>query len=107
MTELYVLDGLVEIRDTAVSLGYGGGVSSTQITNDIAAKMGVTVVGADNLKSRTWANGFSFYGAARKALDKVVAGTGLEWSIQNSELQIVNRNGVTKRSGYVLAKIAG
>ena len=107
VTELYVLDGLVEIRDTAVSLGYGGGVSSTQITNDIAAKMGVTVVGADNLKSRTWANGFSFYGAARKALDKVVAVTGLEWSIQNSELQIVNRNGVTKRSGYVLAKDSG
>ena len=48
-----------------------------------------------------------FYGAARKALDKVVAGTGLEWSIQNGELQIVNRNGVTKRSGYVLAKDSG
>lgn len=107
VTELYVLDGLIEIRDTAISVGYQGGVSSTQIVNDIAHKMGVTLVGADSLKSRTWVNGFSFYGAARKALDKVVAGTGLEWSIQNGELQIVNRNGVTKREGYVLAKDSG
>lgn len=107
VTELYVLDGLVEIRDTAVSLGYGKGVKSTQIVNDIASKMGVTLVGADSLKSRSWANGFSFYGAAAKALDKVVAGTGLEWSIQNGELQIVNRHGVTKREGYVLAKDSG
>ncbi|POY46505.1 phage protein [Avibacterium paragallinarum] len=107
VTELYVLDGLIEIRDTAVSLGYQGGVSSTQIVNDIATKMGVPLVGADSLKSRLWANGFSFYGAARTALDKVVAGTGLEWSIQNGELQIVNRKGVTKRTGYVLAKDSG
>ena len=107
VTELYVLDGLIEIRDTAVSLGYQGGVSSTQIVNDIAAKMGVPLVGADSLKSRLWANGFSFYGAARTALNKVVAGTGLEWSIQNGELQIVNRKGVTKRAGYVLAKDSG
>lgn len=107
VTELYVLDGLIEIRDTAISVGYQGGVSSTQIVNDIAHKMGVTLVGADSLKSRLWANGFSFYGAARTALDKVVAGTGLEWSIQNGELQIVNRKGVTKRAGYVLAKDSG
>ncbi|OBW92975.1 phage protein [Gallibacterium salpingitidis] len=107
ITELYVLDGLVEIRDTAVSLGYQSGVTSTQIANDIAAKMGVTLVGADNLRSRRWENGFSFYGAARQALDKIVASTGLEWSIQNGELQIVNRKGVTKRSGYVLAKDSG
>lgn len=107
VTQLFALDGLIEIRDTAVSLGYAGGVSSSQIANDIAAKMGGTLVGADNLKTRQWANGFSFYGAARIALNKITAGTGLEWSIQNGELQIVNKRGVTKREGYVLAKDSG
>ncbi|MGQ0285869.1 phage protein [Pasteurellaceae bacterium 22721_9_1] len=107
VTELFVLDGLIEIRDTAVSLGYSGGVSSQLILNDIAGKMGLKLVAGEELKERKWANGFSFYGAARTALDKIVHGTGLEWSVQNGELQVVNRAKVTRRQGVVLAVDSG
>ncbi|NBI43468.1 hypothetical protein GVX76_08215 [[Haemophilus] felis] len=107
VTELFVLDGLIEIRDTAVSLGYSGGVSSQLILNDIAGKMGLKLIAGEELHERKWANGFSFYGAARTALDKIVAGTGLEWSVQNGELQVVNRNKVTRRQGVVLAVDSG
>lgn len=107
VTEIYFIDGLVEIRDTAVSLGYAANVSSTVIVNDIAAKMGLKLVANNQLNERKWENGFSFYGAARKALDKVVAGTGLEWSVQNGELQIVDKGKPTKRQGVVLAKDSG
>lgn len=107
VTELSVLDGLVEIRDTAVSLGYAGGVNSTQILNAIAGAMGLVLVAPNSLAERKWVNGFSFYGAARTALDKVVAGAGLEWSVQNGELQIVNRANVTKRQAVVLAADSG
>lgn len=107
VTELFVLDGLIEIRDTAVSLGYSGGVSSQLILNDIAGKMGLKLIVGEELKERKWANGFSFYGAARTALNKIVAGTGLEWSIQNGELQVVNRDKVTRRQGVVLATDSG
>lgn len=107
VTELVVLDGLVEIRDSAVSLGYAGGVSSQLILQDIANKMGLKMVAGEALLKRTWANGFSFYGAARSALDKIVAGTGLEWSVQNGELQIVNKAKTTRRQGVVLALDSG
>lgn len=107
VTELFALDGLVEIRDTAVSLGYASGVNSTLILNDIATKMGLKLVASNTLSERKWANGFSFYGAARKALDKIVAGTGLEWSVQNGELQVVNKGKPTKRQGVVLAVDSG
>lgn len=107
ITELAVLDGLIEIRDTAVSLGYAGGVNSTQILNAIAGAMGLILVAPNSLSERKWVNGFSFYGAARTALDKVVSGTGLEWSVQNGELQIVNRANVTKRQAVVLSVESG
>lgn len=85
VTEIYFLDGLIEIRDTVISVGYAAGVSSTLILNDIADKMGLSLVAANSLAERKWANGFSFYGSARTALNKIVAGTGLEWSVQNGE----------------------
>lgn len=107
VTEIYFLDGLIEVRDTAVSLGYAANVSSTVIVNDIASKMGLKLVANNAINERKWENGFSFYGAARKALDKVIAGTGLEWSVQNGELQIVNKGKTTKRQGVVLAKDSG
>lgn len=107
VTEIYFLDGLIEVRDTAVSLGYAANVSSTVIVNDIASKMGLKLVANNAINERKWENGFSFYGAARKALDKVIAGTGLEWSVQNGELQIVNKGKATKRQGVVLAKDSG
>lgn len=107
VTELAVLDGLIEIRDTTISIGYSAGVSSTEILNAIAGKMGVTLVAPNSLNERKWQNGFSFYGAARTALDKVVSGSGLEWSVQNGELQIVNKDNLTKRQGVVLAYDTG
>lgn len=51
--------------------------------------------------------GFSFYGAARTALHKVTQGTGLEWSIQNQQLQVVRRRGTTRRKAVVLAGDTG
>lgn len=107
ITELFVLDGLIEIRDTAVSLGYAGGVSSQLILNDLATQMGLKLVAGEELAERQWSNGFSFYGAARTALNKIVAGTGLEWSVQNGELQVVNRAKTTRRQGVVLAADSG
>lgn len=107
VTELFVLDGLVEIRDTAVSLGYATGVNSKLILNDIAVQMGLKLVAGEELKERQWVHGFSFYGAARTALNKIVAGTGLEWSVQNGELQIVNKAKNTRRQGVVLAADSG
>lgn len=107
VTELFVMDGLIEIRDTAVSLGYSAGVSSQLILNDIAGKMGLKLIAGEELAERKWANGFSFYGAARTALNKIVAGTGLEWSVQNGELQVVNKAKTTRRQGVVLAVDSG
>lgn len=107
VTEIYFLDGLIEIRDTVISVGYAAGVSSTLILNDIAGKMGLSLVAANSLDERKWANGFSFYGSARTALNKIVAGTGLEWSVQNGELQVVNKHKTTKRQSVVIAKDSG
>jgi hypothetical protein len=107
VTELEVRDGYVEARDTVVSLGYGSGVKAHDIIREIARQMGLPLVMEDSVLNRQWVNGFSFYGAARTALHKVVQGTGLEWSVQNQQLQIVDKLGTTKRQAIVLASDSG
>jgi hypothetical protein len=107
VTELEVHDGYVEIRDTAVTLGYGPGVAATAIVRELARQMGLPLMMAQDVPDRTWQNGFSFYGPARQALHKVVQGTGLEWSIQNQTLQVVAKRGTTRRQAVVLAADSG
>lgn len=107
VTELIVKDGFIEIRDTAVSIGLGPGAQASSIIRDIARQMGLPLVMADELPDRRWQQGFSFYGAARTALHKVAQGAGLEWSIQNQQLQVVRRRGTTRRQAVVLAADTG
>lgn len=107
VTELHVRDGYAEIRDTAVSLSYNAGAVSSAILKDISGQMGLPLLLGEDVPERSWANGFSFYGPARSALHKVTAGAGAEWSIQNQELQIVAKKGVTRRQAFVLAADSG
>ncbi|MFY0477094.1 phage protein [Achromobacter marplatensis] len=107
VTELTVKDGYTEVRDTAVSIGLGAGARASVIIRDIARQMGLPLVMADDVPDRRWEQGFSFYGAARTALHKVTQGTGLEWSIQNQQLQVVQRLGTTRRQAVVLAVDTG
>ena len=106
-TVLSVADGWVNVRDTAVSLGYGQGIDAHSIIKDIAKQMKLHLVMDAALPNRTWANGFSFYGAAKTALHKVVQGSGLEWSIQNNTLQIIEKGKTTKRTAVVLSSSTG
>ncbi|MFY1915884.1 phage protein [Achromobacter xylosoxidans] len=107
VTELVVKDGYTEVRDTAISIGLGPGAQASAIIRDIARQMGLPLVMADDVPDRRWQQGFSFYGAARTALHKVTQGTGLEWSIQNQQLQVVQRRGTTRRQAVVLAADTG
>ena len=106
-TELEVRDGYIEIRDTAVSLGYGPGARASAIIRDVASQMGLSLIMEDDAPDRTWTHGFSFYGPARQALHKAVAGAGLEWSIQNQQLQVIAKGGTTRRQAVVLAADTG
>lgn len=107
VTELAVVDGYGELRDTAVSLSFGAGANSSTIVAAVASQMGLVLNMPRSLPPRTWEHGFSFYGPARQALHKLCRGAGQEWSIQNQTLQVVATKGVTERSIVVLNAASG
>jgi len=107
VTELELGDGVQEIRDTTISVGYGKNVKSKQILSDVAKKMGTPLTMPDNAPDREWKNGISYYGSARTLLDKTVSGSGLEWSIQNGNLQVIEKGMTTTRQGIEISQNSG
>ena len=107
ITELDLGDGTQELRDTTISVGYGKNVKSKQVLGDVAKKMGLPLTLAGNAPERTWKNGLSYYGSARTLLDKACVGTGLEWSVQNGNLQVLEKGMVTTRQGIEISSSSG
>jgi hypothetical protein len=107
MTEIEAVDGRIELRDTYVSLSYKGKINTKKIAQDIAAQMGVTVTFSYNATYADLPNGFAFVGAAKNALDKLCAPTGLAWEIQNGILQVKRKGDVMSRQAFVLSPDSG
>lgn len=107
ITEFELGDGEAEYRNSTVSLGYAAGASSKRIMGDIAAQMGLSLYVASDVQDFTYPQGFSYYGAARNALTRVTRAAGLQWSIQNGLVQVVQSGGGTSRRAIVLAADSG
>jgi len=107
VTEFELGDGQKEIRDTTVSVGYKKGVKSGQVLKDVAKQMGMPLTLPSNAPERLWNNGLSYYGPAHTLVDKVTKATGLEWSMQNGTLQVVESGMVTTRAGILISMDSG
>ena len=106
-TEIEVIDNLVEIRDTYVSVSYNGTVNWKIIFDDVAAQMGVAVSYSDNAEFADISNGFSFVGLARDIMTKGCKCCNLTWSLQNGVMQVKKPGDVMSREVYVLSPDTG
>jgi hypothetical protein len=108
ITELELQDGFVEFRDAKVSLSFGKGATVLQVVTTISKKFGLPVrpLPAD-VAQKQYPAGFAFVGRVRDAMDKACENGGLEWSIQNREIQIIKKGGVFRQKAYVLSPDTG
>lgn len=107
MTELEVVDGRVELRDTIMSVSLNGTVDTKEVYDKIAGEMGVSIVYAEDLQFPTLPNGYSFIGKGKNALQKITKYCGHEWTMQNQILQITNPGKPLTTMGYVLSADTG
>ena len=108
ITELEMQDGLAEFRDGKASISFGKGVAAPTVLRDIAGRFGLPVRSFPaGVESRQYPSGFAFVGRVRDAMDKACQYLGLEWSIQNREIQIVKKGGVFQKRAIVLSPDSG
>ena len=107
MTEIQVVDGLVELRDTVMSVSINGKVNSKDIYQRIADEMGVSIAFAKDLSFNTLPNGFSYVGKAKNALHKLVKCCGHKWTVQNGVLQVTWPGRAVSTRAYLLSPNTG
>ena len=106
-TRIEIADGMIELRDTYLSLSYAGIINTKKIIEDIAEQMGIALSVSYNAKFADLPGGFSFVGPARAALDKACASSGLQWQIQNGIMQVRMKNDTMTREVYLLSPDTG
>lgn len=107
VTEIEVVDNLVQIRDTFCSVSYRGKVNTKTVMDDVANQMGVAVTYSYNAKFADLANGFSYVGQAKNIMDKMCQCSNLVWSIQNGVMQVKCPNDVMSKEVYLLNAESG
>lgn len=109
MTVIEAADGAKELRDTNISLSFDGPVSAQRVLDTIAGRFrfGRRQTGATAGLSSKYENGFSFSGPVRNALDSVTGKAGVGWSIQDGELQILDRFESSAGRGVLLTPDTG
>lgn len=106
VTEIELQDGLKEIRDTRLVLSFGPNTDFQTILSEIISKLGIDRGFIDS-QSGKFLGGYAYSGPARDALDEITQKFGLQWSIQNNELQIVKQNNPIGKEAVLINKDTG
>lgn len=108
VTELEMDDGLIAYRDAQLTVGFAPGISAIAVLNYVSGQFNLPVRPLPSgIKDKTYPNGFPAVGKVRTAMNKVCNFLGLEWSIQNQEIQILTKGGVAKRTAIVVSGDSG
>jgi hypothetical protein len=108
ITELEIEDGFLEFRDTKATFSFEKGITTQQVIESISKSFGLPVRGIpEDYAIKKYSSGFAFVGRVRDAMDKACEYSGLEWSIQNREIQIIKKGGIFKQKAYFLSPDTG
>lgn len=100
-------DGLRALSTKRVSLSYDGAVSAQQIISDISLALGIKVQETDADLSGKFRSGWAFVGPAKDAMTSIAKRFGLDWSVQNEEIQVTTRRGVNTKEAVLITPETG
>ena len=98
ITEIECGDGIKTLRETRASTSYKDGTPAKNVLNELAKKMGLPIREIPEDIDEQYVQGFSHAGSIRDAINKVTDRLGLEWSVQNEEIQILKKGLASKGS---------
>lgn len=107
MTEIEIVDGMVSLRDTYITLSISGKVNTKDLYSRISEQMGVAVEYAEDLQFIDLPNGFSWIGKGKDLLQKITDCNRHHWTIQNGVLQITMEGKPVRSKGYLLSSSSG
>lgn len=88
-------DGIKNLREARTSKSFAAGTQTENILKTMASDLGLALRPIDFALTSQYLQGFSFAGSVKEGLKKIAQKADLEFSVQNGELQILKKRGVT------------
>lgn len=108
VTALEMSDGGLEYRDKKTTFSFAPGAAGQAVLANIAATFGLPVRPLPTeIAQKQYPEGFAFVGRSREAMTKACEYLGLEWSIQNREVQILKKGKAVAMQAFVLSPATG
>lgn len=91
-TTIEAADGGKEISASAGSWSYKSRTQATSVIHDVVASLGLPLSTGSRItpKPPVLAHGWAFVGNAADALDAITKASGLSWSVQDGQVQILD-----------------
>jgi hypothetical protein len=107
VTTLKVGEGTKALADSTLDKSYAEGVPAITILKDLANSLGVAIGTLKDIGAETFNSGYSVSGKSKDRLDSLASKLGLDWSIQNGELNIQAKDGSSLETAVVLSNSTG
>jgi hypothetical protein len=107
ITYIYIKDGFKAVRNNVISLSFIENTPLSSVINALIAKINLPIRFVDYDKSIKLKGGYSFIGSVSEALDQLGEQFSFNWSIQNGEIQILNKNKSTGKQIIFLSSTTG
>lgn len=100
-------DGEKAFQTARLEKSFQEGVDIKDVFNDLITSLGKTIKDISSVKSSKIVNGISLSGLSRTHMDELTNRYGLEWSIQDGGVQILESKKATKESAIFLSVDSG
>lgn len=107
ITSFEVGDGEKSLTEKSYQKTFRSGASAETIMREIAASMGLAVGTIKGIKDKAYKSGVTLSGSAKDLLDQLTGETGVEWSVQDEEIQILPKTEGTNDEVIVVSASSG
>lgn len=108
ITEMELRDSVIPLRDAKISVSFPPNTSAMTVLDGVAKNFGLLIKKSiSKVQDKQYVGGYAYNGRVRDAMDRVCNYLGLEWSAQDSEIQIIKKGGVYADTAVVLSKDTG
>ena len=100
-------DGEIALQEKFFNKSFEPGVSLSKVVGEVAESFGKPVNTIIGLKDKVFNSGLNLSGGSKQILDTLTVDAGLEWSIQDDEVQILPPTGNTNDEVIVFSPQTG
>lgn len=107
ITEFEMSDSFLEFRDAKITADFQPGSSGLAVVRHFANALNLPIRPFPSVADKEYPGGFSFVGRVRDGMNKACKYLGLEWSLQNREVQLVAVGGVSSTQAILISSETG